>query len=92
MPDKKRDDANMTRSEFNKARRKANKIIKKNTGSGKNYRKNKIRRSDFGDISIPQGNSNTQDPNISYDENQEFGNGGKMKNNRYNNGGIIQHD
>lgn len=91
MIDKKTDDAGMTRREFNKARRNANKVIKKTVGGGSKYREEKLRRSDFGDISI-NTNTKAEDKKTTFNDNQEFGKGGKMQNNRYGNGGIIQHD
>lgn len=76
---KKRDDAGMTRKEFNKARRAANKRAKEILGGGKTYRKNKVRRSDFGNITIARDEVSPR-TGVAYDDfNDEFGHGGVLR-------------
>jgi len=73
MPNKKRDDAGMTRKEFNKARKASNKKAKEILGGGKAYRQNKVRRSDFGNITI--GTEVSPRTGVDY---KEFGRGGVL--------------
>tara|TARA_R100000426_G_scaffold23588_6_gene20427 strand:+ start:5072 stop:5320 length:249 start_codon:yes stop_codon:yes gene_type:complete len=72
---KKRDDAGMTRKEFNKARKAANKKAKEILGRGKAYRQNKVRRSDFGNITIAKDEVSPR-TGVYYDE---FGHGGVLR-------------
>ena len=76
---KKRDDAGMTRKEFNKARKAAMKKAKAFYGKDrKSFRKNKVRRSDFGNITIDTEVSPRTD--VAYDDfNDEFGHGGVLR-------------
>ena len=79
MPGQKTDAKGMTRKEFNKARREANKKAKELLGGGKKYRQNKVRRSDFGNITI---GSDEVSPftGADYTEfNDEFRHGGVLK-------------
>lgn len=79
MSDKKKTDASgMTRKEFNKERRVANKGIKSRSSSRRDYRNSRLRRKDFGDITI----SNTPEKSTyrdDYDEKSGFGKGGILK-------------